>query len=69
MRRTRVYADEAFVSMDLGTRKAFVVTKADGFDLGSLDHSSMASVPLIAGLAETGYITNKEIFSLDRLPE
>lgn len=44
LRRTRVFADEAFVSMDFGTRKAFVVRRAPGFDLGSLEAASMASV-------------------------
>lgn len=44
MRKTRVYADEAFVSMDLGSRQAFVVQKAEGFDLGSLDAAAMATV-------------------------
>jgi predicted dehydrogenase len=40
MRRTRVFGDETFVSMDFATRRAFVVRKAEGFDLGSLDASS-----------------------------
>jgi len=44
MRKTRVFADEAFVSMDLGSRKAFVVRKEPGFDLGSLDATAMATV-------------------------
>lgn len=40
LRRTRVFGDETFVSMDFATRRAFVVRKADGFDLGSLDASA-----------------------------
>ncbi|MCA9485164.1 MAG: Gfo/Idh/MocA family oxidoreductase, partial [Nitrospina sp.] len=44
VRKTRVFAHDGFVSMDFGTRRAFVVTKADGFDLGSLDAASSATV-------------------------
>jgi predicted dehydrogenase len=44
MRKTRVFADEAFVSMDLGSRRAFVVSKSEGFDLGSLDTGAMETV-------------------------
>ena len=40
LRRTRVFGDEAFVSMDFATRRAFVVRKAEAFDLGSLDSSA-----------------------------
>ncbi len=40
LRRTRVFGDETFVSMDFATRRAFVVRKAEGFDLGSLDASA-----------------------------
>ena len=42
LRRTRVFGDETFVSMDFATRHAFVVRKAQGFDLGSLDAASQA---------------------------
>jgi predicted dehydrogenase len=40
LRRTRVFGDETFVSMDFGTRRAFVVRKNESFDLGSLDAAS-----------------------------
>jgi predicted dehydrogenase len=40
LRRTRVFGDDTFVSMDFGTRRAFVVRKAEGFDLGSLSPES-----------------------------
>ncbi len=36
MRKTRVFTERAFVSLDFGTRRAFVATLADGFDPGSL---------------------------------
>ena len=41
LRRTRVFGDETFVSMDFATRHAFVVRKAEGFDLGSLDAAAL----------------------------
>lgn len=42
MRRTRVFGDDTFCSIDFGTRRAFVVRKAEGFDLGSLDLAAAA---------------------------
>ena len=42
MRRTRVFGDDTFCSIDFGTRRAFVVRKAAGFDLGSLDLEAAA---------------------------
>ncbi|MCB9899614.1 MAG: Gfo/Idh/MocA family oxidoreductase [Planctomycetes bacterium] len=44
LRRTRVFSDEGFVSLDFATRRAFVVTRAEGFDLGSLDAAAAAHV-------------------------
>jgi predicted dehydrogenase len=43
MRRTRVFGDDTFCSIDFGTRRAFVVRKAVGFDLGSLDLEAAAA--------------------------
>ena len=45
LRRTRLFADEGFVSLDFGSRRAFVVRKAPGFDLGTLDAAAMDAVP------------------------
>jgi len=42
LRRTRVFGDETFVSMDFASRRAFVVRKSQGFDLGSLDAAASA---------------------------
>ncbi len=36
LRRTRVFSHDHFVSMDFGTRRAFVASLAKGFDAGSL---------------------------------
>ncbi len=44
LRRTRVFGDETFVSMDFATRHAFVVRKAEGFDLGSLQPEDQAKL-------------------------
>jgi predicted dehydrogenase len=46
LRKTRVFGDDTFVTMDFATRRAFVVRKADGFDLGSLSPESAAQLPL-----------------------
>lgn len=45
LRRTRVFGDETFISMDFASRRAFVVRKAPGFDLGSLDAAAQARWP------------------------
>jgi len=45
LRKTRVFGDDAFVTMDFATRRAFVVRKAEGFDLGSLSPESAAKLP------------------------
>ncbi len=52
LRKTRVFGDDTFVSMDFATRRAFVVRKAAGFDLGSLSAESAARVPLKASFKE-----------------
>jgi predicted dehydrogenase len=44
MRKTRVFADEAFLSMDFGSRRAFVASRAEGFDLGSLQASDVQRI-------------------------
>jgi len=40
LRKTRVFGDDTFVSMDFGSRRAFVVRRHEGFDLGSLSTES-----------------------------
>ncbi len=52
LRRTRVFGDDTFVSMDFGTRRAFVVRKAEGFDLGSLSSASAATIAPKASFKE-----------------
>jgi len=52
LRRTRVFGDDTFVSMDFATRRAFVVRKAPGFDLGSLDTGSQATIEPRASFKE-----------------
>jgi predicted dehydrogenase len=42
LRRMRVFCDEAFVSMDFGTRRAFIAGKAEGFDPASLSSEDQA---------------------------
>ncbi|MHC4844936.1 MAG: Gfo/Idh/MocA family oxidoreductase [Planctomycetota bacterium] len=42
-RKTRVFGDDTFVSMDFGSRRAFVVKRHEGFDLGSLSPESAAT--------------------------
>ncbi|MFT7464589.1 MAG: putative dehydrogenase [Pseudohongiellaceae bacterium] len=44
MRKTRVFADDTFLTMDFGTRTAFVASKAEGFDLGSLRASDQSHI-------------------------
>jgi predicted dehydrogenase len=36
LRKTRVFGADTFVSMDFSSRRAFVVRKSEGFDMGSL---------------------------------
>jgi len=45
LRRTRYFTEECFVSLDFAARKAFVVKKADGFEMKSLGPESMAAHP------------------------
>jgi len=52
MRRTRVFGADTFVSMDFNTRRAFVVRKAPGFELGSLTPADAARVPPKASFKE-----------------
>lgn len=44
MRKTRVFADDAFLSMDFGSRRAFVASRSEGFDLGSLQAGDQESI-------------------------
>jgi len=52
MRKTRVFADDAFLSMDFGTRRAFVAAKAEGFDLGSLRAADQSKIEPKASFKE-----------------
>jgi len=45
VRRTKVFADEAFLSLDFATRRAFVVRMAPGFDKGSLSAEAATRFP------------------------
>lgn len=40
LRKTRVFGEDTFVSMDFASRRAFVVRRHEGFDLGSLSTES-----------------------------
>jgi predicted dehydrogenase len=51
-RRTRVFGADTFVSMDFNTRRAFVVRKAPGFEMGSLSAEDAARVPPKASFKE-----------------
>ncbi len=52
VRRLKVFGADTFVSMDFNTRKAFVVRKAPGFELGSLTSADAARVPPKASFKE-----------------
>jgi predicted dehydrogenase len=52
VRKTRVFGEDTFVSMDFATRRAFVVRKAAGFSLGSLSQASAAALPQKASFKE-----------------
>ncbi|HZM00213.1 MAG TPA: Gfo/Idh/MocA family oxidoreductase, partial [Planctomycetota bacterium] len=45
LRRTKVFADDAFLSLDFANRRAFVVRMAEGFDKGSLGPEAAARFP------------------------
>jgi len=45
VRRTKVFADDAFLSLDFATRRAFVVRMAPGFDKGSLSAEAATRFP------------------------
>ncbi|MGQ0552601.1 MAG: Gfo/Idh/MocA family oxidoreductase [Planctomycetota bacterium] len=51
-RRTRVFGEALFVSMDFATRRAFVVRPAPGFRLGTLSPESAAEFPPKASFKE-----------------
>ena len=52
VRKTRVFADEAFLTMDYGTRRAFVASRSDGFDLGSLQAADQTRIEPKASFKE-----------------
>lgn len=52
VRRTKVFGADTFVSMDFNARKAFVVRKAPGFELGSLTPADAARLPPKASFRE-----------------
>jgi len=45
LRRTKVFADDAFLSLDFAARRAFVVRMAPGFDKGSLSPEAATRFP------------------------
>ena len=45
LRRTKVFGDDAFLSLDFATRRAFVVRMAAGFDKGSLSPEAATRFP------------------------
>lgn len=64
MRKTRVFSDRTFVSMDFGTRRAFVAQLAEGFDAGSLtaaDASIVGPDDSFKEWAQKGLVTLREI--------
>ncbi len=64
VRKTRVFGDDTFVTMDFATRRAFVVRKAEGFDLGSLSPESAVKLPLkpsFKEFVEQGIFETKQI--------
>lgn len=52
LRKTRVFGDEAFLSMDFGARKAFLVQRSEGFRLGSLTPADAERLPPQASFKE-----------------
>jgi predicted dehydrogenase len=64
MRRTRLFGADTFVSLDFGSRHAFIVRKAPGFDLGSLGPDSAANFEPKASFREfleQGLMTLREV--------
>jgi predicted dehydrogenase len=64
MRRTRLFGADAFVSLDFGARRAFIVSKAPGFDIGSLGPESAGALPPKASFREfleQGLMTLREV--------
>ena len=51
-RRTRIFAADAYISLDFSTRRAFLVRKAAGFTPGSLSQADAARVPPKASFKE-----------------
>jgi len=45
LRRTKLFGDDIFVSLDFATRRAFVVRMAEGFDKGSLSPEAATRFP------------------------
>jgi predicted dehydrogenase len=64
MRRTRLFGADTFVSLDFGSRRAFIVTKAPGFDIGSLGPDSAGAFEPKASFREfleQGLMTLREV--------
>jgi predicted dehydrogenase len=64
MRRTRLFGGDTFVSLDFGSRHAFIVRKAPGFDIGSLSPDSAATFEPKASFREfleQGLMTLREV--------
>jgi predicted dehydrogenase len=64
MRRTRLFGADTFVSLDFGSRHAFIVSKAPGFDIGSLGPDSTGTFEPKASFREfleQGLMTLREV--------
>ncbi|MED5329776.1 MAG: Gfo/Idh/MocA family oxidoreductase [Planctomycetota bacterium] len=64
MRRTRVFGRETFVSMDFGSRRAFVVTMAEGFDprsLSAIDQDRFTPTDSFKEFVQQGLMNLQEI--------
>jgi len=64
LRKTRVFGEHAFVSLDFSTRRAFVVTAAPGFELASLTSADAERIPPKASFREfiaQGLLETREI--------
>ena len=64
VRKVRLFADRAYVSMDFSTRRAFVVTAAPGFRPASLSGADVARLPPKASFREfiaQGLLETREV--------
>ena len=52
LRRTKLFGDDIFLSLDFATRRAFVVRMAEGFDPGSLSPEAATRFPLKGSFKE-----------------